>query len=639
MTSSNLNVGALLLYKSQPAELIRLGDKIEIKLILQAQTKKVRPKDICQLHPGPVTELEVLPAPAEDLEEARLLLSGEETTLLEIAELVFNETSVSAIWSAWQLVTEGVHFYGSPRAIKARTDEEFAAEKARRAAKQARRESWREFLIRVEKKALIEADRNFMTEVENLALERGRESRLLQHLGRQQTKENAHALLIELGFWKKNYNPHPQRLELNLEPDNDPPRESPGHNPAATAADEPATIESGAAIESGAEERLDLTTQAAFAIDDEGSNDPDDAVSFDGERLWIHVADVAGLIESDSPADISARNRAATLYLPEGIRTMLPESFTEKLGIGLAETAKALSFALSLDDESRIIGVEIVPTLIKATRLTYNEAEGLISTNKQLRKINEITKAHRRIRRRADAVEIDMPECKIKVIDDQVTITPLARLTSREMVSEAMLMAGSATAIYAKERQLPMPYAGQVAPDHEMPQTDDLAPLVAMFAKRRAMRPGRISCTPQAHFGLGLAAYIRVTSPLRRYLDLVAHQQLRRHLKGAPLLTENEITQRIGAVNALSNRIRQAERLANRHWTLVYLQQHPDWQGAAIIIAEWGRKSLLMIPELALEFEQNLPDNPLPGSQVMLSAPRVNLPYLEVFFRSKTIRS
>ncbi len=624
MTSSDLNVGALLLYKSQPAELIRLGDKIEIKLILQPQTKKVRPKDISQLHSGPVTELKVLSPPADDLEEARTLLSGEETTLQEIAELVFNETSVSAIWSAWQLVTEGIYFHGSPRSIKARSDEEFATEKARRAAKQARRESWQEFLIRVEKKALIDTDRNFMAEVENLALERGSESRLLQHLGRQQTKENAHALLIELGFWKKTYNPYPQRLEL----DNDSTQEILDHTPADSDA-----------VESAAEERLDLTAQTAFAIDDEGSNDPDDAISFDGERLWIHVADVAALIEIDSPTDISARNRAATLYLPEGIRTMLPESFTGKLGIGLQETSKALSFALRLDEESNILGVEIIPTLIKVTRLTYKEAEGLISKNKQLEKINEITKAHRQIRLRADAVEIDMPECKIKVIDDQITITPLDRLTSREMVSEAMLMAGSATALYAKEHQLPMPHAGQVSPNQEMPGTDDLAPLVAMFAKRRSMRPGRITCTPQSHFGLGLAAYIRVTSPLRRYLDLVAHQQLRLHLKGAPLLTENEITQRIGAVNATSNRIRQAERLSNRHWTLAYLQQHPDWQGEAVIIAEWGRKSLLIIPDLALEFEQNLPDNPLPGSHVTLSAPRVNLPYLEVFFRSKTIRS
>ncbi len=623
MPSTKFNVGALLLYKSQPAELIRLSDKIEINLLLQSQTKKVRPKDISMLHPGPITDLNVLIPQEDDLEEARSLLSGEETTLTEIAELVFNATSVSAIWSAWQLVTEGVHFHGSPSRVKARSDEEFAQENERRAAKKARRESWQSFLIRVEKNALIDEDRTFMEEVEKLALERGSESRLLQHLSRQQTKENAHSLLTELGYWKKPYNPYPQRLEL----ESNQPQELPDPNLIIT--NSPESIDTG---------RLDLTNKIAFAIDDEGSNDPDDAISFDGKKLWVHIADVASLIEIDSPIDMIARDNAATLYLPENTQTMLPESFTKELGIGLQETSKALSFAITVGDKGEIIDLNIIPTLIKVKRLTYNEADALIAADEQLTKINLITKAHRQKRLRADAVEIDLPECKVKVQGDLVSITPLQKITSRELVSEAMLMAGSACAGYAEKHNLPMPHAGQLPPNNEMPETYDLAPLVGMFAKRRAMRAGRVSSTPQSHFGLGLPAYIRVTSPLRRYLDLVAHQQIRLHLQGSTPLTENEITIRIGAVNTTSNRIRQAERLSNRHWTLVYLQQHPDWQGEAVVIAEWGRKSLLVIPELALEFEQNLPDNPLPGSHIILSAPRVNLPYLEVLFRSKTIR-
>ncbi len=623
MPSTEFNVGALLLYKSQPAELIRLGDKIEINLLLQSQTKKVRPKDISMLHPGPITELKILVPPAEDLEEARSLLSGEVTDLTEIAELVFNNTSVSAIWSAWQLVTDGVHFHGSPNRVKARTDEEFAQENKRRAAKKARRESWHSFLIRVEKKELIEEDRTFMEEVENLALERGSESRLLQHLGRQQTKENAHSLLTELGYWEKSYNPYPHRLGL----ENNQSQAIPDPDLIIANSPDPTDMK-----------RFDLTKQIAFAIDDDGSNDPDDAISFDGEKLWVHVADVASLIEIDSPTDIIARAKAATLYLPESTQTMLPEPFTNELGLGLQETSKALSFAITVGDKGDILDIKIIPTRIKVKRLTYSEADELIATNEQLTKINTITKAHRQKRLRADAVEIDLPECKVKVQDDRLTITPLQKIISRELVSEAMLMAGSACASYAEKHNLAMPHAGQLPPNNEMPETYDLAPLVGMFAKRRAMRAGRVSSTPQSHFGLGLPAYIRVTSPLRRYLDLVAHQQLRLHLKGSTPLTENEITIRIGSVNATSNHIRQAERLSNRHWTLVYLQQHPDWQGEAVVIAEWGRKSLLVIPELALEFEQTLPDLPLPGSHLILSAPRVNLPYLEVLFRSKTIR-
>ncbi len=616
MTISNLRIGALLLYKSHPAKLIGLGDKIEIALLSQNQSKKVRPKDITCLHPGPVTQLTILDHDPDELEEARALLSGEATTLEDIAELVFNQSSASAIWSAWQIVTTGIHFHGSPNSIKARSDEDILKELEKRAAKQARHESWQSFIARVEKKTIIDSDRVFLSEVENLALERATESRLLQHLGRQQSRENAHALLVDLKYWETSFNPYPLRLDLACS-------DSPDNLPQET-------------LLFPHEKRLDLTEFETFAIDDEGSNDPDDAISFDGKRLWVHISDVASLIGIDTPIDELARERAATLYLPESIQTMLPASLTEKLGIGLQERSPALSFAMEIDEKGCILDLEIIPSLIRVTRLSYNEAEKLLTKNPQLAKILTLTKSHREQRLRAGAVEIDLPECKIKVANNGITITPLPNLKSRNLVSEAMLMAGSACAQYASKHGLAMPHAGQTPPN-EMPEIGDLPNLVGMYAKRRAMRPGRLSSSPLSHFGLGLNAYIRVTSPLRRYLDLIAHQQLHLHLAGLPTLDEKQITARIAAVSSTSGRIRQAERLSNRHWTLVFLKQHPDWQGLGIVIAEWGRKSLLLIPELALEVEQAVTGNQAPGTHLQLSSPRVNLPYLEVFFQTKVI--
>ena len=617
MIISDLKIGALLLYKSHPAKLVGLGDKIEIELLSQPQSKKVRPKDVTFLHLGPVTQLTILNHDTDDLEEARALLNGEETTLEEIAELVFNQTSASAIWSAWQIVLAGVHFHGSPNSIKARSNEEMLKELERRAAKKARHESWQSFIERVEKKTIIDSDRAFLNEVENLALGLGTESRLLQHLGRQQSRENAHALLIDLKFWERSFNPHPQRLELPCD-------EFPEHPLQKT----PVLFDD--------EKRLDLTEFETFAIDDDDSNDPDDAISFDGKRLWVHIADVASLIGIDSPADEIARERAATLYLPENARAMLPQSLTEKLGVGLQATSPALSFALDVDEKGTILDLEIIPSRIRVTRLSYNEAEKRLTKNQHLAKLLSLTKTHRELRLRAGAIEIDLPECKVKVIDNRITITPLPNLKSRSLVSEAMLMAGSACAQYAKKHNLAMPHASQTPPN-EMPETDDLPTLVGMYAKRRTMRPGRLSCSPLSHFGLGLNAYIRVTSPLRRYLDLIAHQQIHLHLAGLPTLDQNQITARIASVSSASGRIRQAERLSNRHWTLVFLQQHPDWQGLGIVVAEWGRKSLLLIPELALEVEQAITGNQAPGTHLQLSAPRVNLPYLEVFFQTKVM--
>jgi exoribonuclease-2 len=45
---------------------------------------------------------------------------------------------------------------------------------------------------------------------------------------------------------------------------------------------------------------FDLTHLSSYAIDNEGSDDADDAISIDNNKLWIHVADVANIVPSGS---------------------------------------------------------------------------------------------------------------------------------------------------------------------------------------------------------------------------------------------------------------------------------------------------------------------------------------------------
>ena len=97
------------------------------------------------------------------------------------------------------------------------------------------------------------------------------------------------------------------------------------------------------------EQRLDLTGLESWAIDDEGNQDPDDAISLDGDYLWVHVADVAALVRPDGHIDQAARERGSNLYLPEGVHNMLPATITEQLGLGLAEHSPALSIGFRFD--------------------------------------------------------------------------------------------------------------------------------------------------------------------------------------------------------------------------------------------------------------------------------------------------
>ena len=50
--------------------------------------------------------------------------------------------------------------------------------------------------------------------------------------------------------------------------------------------------------------------------------------------------------------------------------------------------------------------------------------------------------------------------------------------------------------------------------------------------------------TPAPHAGLGLPGYVQATSPMRRYLDLAIHQQLRAFLSGSPLLDAADLIER-----------------------------------------------------------------------------------------------
>ena len=271
-----------------------------------------------------------------------------------------------------------------------------------------------------------------------------------------------------------------------------------------------------------------LSHLVALAIDDEGNEEPDDALSLEGERLWVHVADVSALVSPDSPADLEARARGSTLYLPDGPVPMLPPEAVARLGLGLDEVSPALSFGLELDEAGELRTVEILPSWVRITRLTYEEAATRLD-EEPLRGLDRLAARYQERRYALGAISLDLPEVRIWLEGERIRIRPIAPLRSRDIVTEAMLMAGEGAARFALERGLPLPFTTQAPPTSDDRPRD----LAGMFALRRTLRPSEYSSVPGPHAGLGLPAYAQATSPLRRYLDLVVHQQIRAWLRQA----------------------------------------------------------------------------------------------------------
>jgi len=602
VSDSSIRTGSLVLYKIHPARVQAVAEKIEIALE-GGKSKKVRDKDVTLLHPGPLQSLAGLQQAPGNVEEAWELLQGEQPSLQDLAELVFGEFTPASAWETWKLLEDGLYFSGTPGAIAVRDAQAVEVERAARESKAREAEAWEGFLERVRQAELQPDDRKRLAEVERVALGKAEHSRILGAFDVAETPEAAHKFLLRCGFWPADANPWPRRSGLPLD-------------------------EVELAVPDLPEEaRLDLTALPAWAIDDEGNQDPDDAISLDGDYLWVHVADVAALVRPNGHIDQAARERGSNLYLPEGVHNMLPAQITERLGLGLAEESPALSIGFRFDGND-FHDIRVAITRVRVQRDTYNAVNGRMH-EEPFAGIASLTDAYRARRVARYAARLDLPEVSVRLVDGEVRIRPLPKLASRDMVTDAMLMAGEAVALFAAQNEIAIPHAMQPQPE-EIRQPGSLS---EMFAYRRLFKPSNTVLHPEPHFGLGLEQYARSTSPLRRYADLLVHQQLRAFVTGRERLSREMMAEHIAGIDMLGGRVRRTERQSNLHWKLVYLSRHPDWEGEAIVAALEERKAVLVIPELAMEVKVRLHESFQLDTAVRLKVREIDLATQDVYFR------
>jgi exoribonuclease-2 len=631
---------SLVAYKNRPALVTAWGEKLEIALA-GGEIVKVREKDVELVHPGPIRSVEeaVRIPDRANVREAWELLEGSAVPLKELAELAYGGFSPQSAWAAYCLLKEGLYFSGTVNALSPRDAVAVAAEEQKREEKQREAREREAFLERLRKHlaapeaslsgqpvpgAFDQTERRFLQDVEALALGKAEKSRTLRDLGRSETPEEAHRILLHCGAWTPAVNPHPARFGVS-----------------------PVSVSVFPGFPPPDEDRLDLTRLPAFAIDNSWSADPDDAVCLEGNCLWVHVADPAASVLPGSSADIEARNRGATLYLPEGSARMLAEEALPVYALGLTGDSPALSFKITLREDGSIAETEIIPSRVTVIRLTYEEADAAVRGDAEaagragpyvahLADLFRMAEQNLARRTAAGAVTIDFPEVHITVCGGEVDIRPIPEYRSADMVRECMLLAGEGVAQWASRRitRLPFPFVTQEAGD--LPK-DHLPGLAGSCQIRRCMRPRTLSVKPGRHGGLGLEQYTQVTSPLRRYTDLLAHQQIRAVLgtgtyRDIPPLEEDVVLPALAAGEAAAAAVVRAERASRAHWTAVYLagRKGSEWDG--IVLDKKGGRAAVLIPALGIETQAVLKGDAEPNDPVRLTVTSVSIPKGEFVF-------
>ena len=332
-------------------------------------------------------------------------------------------------------------------------------------------------------------------------------------------------------------------------------------------------------------ERLDLRESALIlTIDPATARDFDDALSLardaQGRRvLGVHIADVSHFVRPGSALDREAAERTTSVYLVDKVIPMLPEQLSNGVcSLRPGEDRLCFSAFLTFEDDGRMSARSFARTLIRSRlRLTYEQALEVIENRpvtgadvppearRLIRDTHALAQQLRRIRMRAGALDIEVPECEI-LLDAGARMTGVKLRendVSHQMIEECMVAANEAVATELKSRGIAI-----LSRLHEPPdplKIDELAAALAQLGFHpgdltdprnltrflsstighplrdsahtlvlRSMKRAVYSAAEAGHFGLAKRYYSHFTSPIRRYPDLVLHRQLADYLSRKP---------------------------------------------------------------------------------------------------------
>ncbi|MDM0119155.1 ribonuclease R [Variovorax arabinosiphilus] len=328
--------------------------------------------------------------------------------------------------------------------------------------------------------------------------------------------------------------------------------------------------------------RVDLTDVPLVTIDGEDARDFDDAVYCEpakvgrgkGWRLLVAIADVSAYVQTGSPIDIDAYDRATSVYFPRRVIPMLPE----KLSNGLCSLNPEVERLCMVCDmlvaaDGEVYAYQFYPAVMFShARFTYTEVAAILGNTrgpeaakrkervKDLLNLSDVYKALLKQRAKRGAVDFETTETQI-ICDDAgriEKIVPRTRNEAHKIIEEAMLAANVCSADFIDGSKHPGLFRVHEGPTTEKKEvlrgylkamgvglsiTDDPKPgefqAIAEATKERpdaqqihtmllrSMSQAIYTPINSGHFGLAYEAYTHFTSPIRRYPDLLVHRVIK----------------------------------------------------------------------------------------------------------------
>ena len=348
-----------------------------------------------------------------------------------------------------------------------------------------------------------------------------------------------------------------------------------------------------------------------FTIDAEESKDLDDALSIRSVEngiyeVGIHITDVGLFIRPGMRLFDFAIERATSIYLPDEIITMLPETLCNNTFSLLPERKRAsLSFFVLLDEDANILDKRVERSIISSKkRLSYDEADELIRVKGPIKQLYDLAlKLQKKRIVDGNALPLPIPELNIRVEEGEIKVWLDEPGPARFLVSELMILANWVAATMLRDNSIPALYRSQPEPRDRIIEGSE-RDLKSNYRQRRLISRGVLGPEPDFHSGLGLDCYTTITSPIRRALDLLMQLQLEGFItNGKPEFSLKEleklsITLQEGLIRAAG--VRNAR---FRYWLLKHLATRKDEDLKAWVLDILDTKLLLVLDDYLLTVE------------------------------------
>ena len=324
--------------------------------------------------------------------------------------------------------------------------------------------------------------------------------------------------------------------------------------------------------------RKDMRELNFVTIDGIDAKDFDDAVYCEprdnGWRLWVAIADVSHYVETNTVLDLEARNRATSVYFPERVIPMLPESLSNGLCSLKPEVDRLCMICeMFISDTGELKSHKFYDAVMcSSARLTYDEVQKILYDNdheakenrqhliSDLENLQAVYNALRKQRKKRGAIDFDTKETFFEFDKDKKikAIFPRQRFEAHMIIEECMISANVAAAEFITRRKLPALFRVHEEPTFEKlrdmrefleslgigfskaekPKPKDYLAVIKKISHRkdkhiiemmllRSMAQAVYSPESLGHFGLALPLYTHFTSPIRRYPDLIVHRTIR----------------------------------------------------------------------------------------------------------------